>query len=173
MSFQKRKTSYRKGVTSAVLDEYPIPEEGEFIARIIGSRGGNMFEIELANGTKSLAILPTKFNKLIWMKRGDYVIVSGSEGQFTTASGKQNGVEAMIQHILMKDQINHIKKEGLWPEVWSETKSKPEEPEEDTVENPSEDAAEDVSEDGDSDFDLGRNPNRRRFYVESDSDSSV
>ena len=61
-----------------------------------------------------MAILPTKFNKLIWMKRGDYVIISGSEGQFTTASGKQNGVEAMIQHILMKDQINHIKKEGLW-----------------------------------------------------------
>lgn len=61
----------------------------------------------------------------------------------------------------------------LRPEVWSETKSKPEEPEEDSVENPSEDAAEDVSEDGDSDFDLGRNPNRRRFYVESDSDSSV
>lgn len=74
-------------------------------------------KIELANGTKSLAILPTKFNKLIWMKRGDYVIVSESEGQFTTASGKQNGVEAMIQHILMKDQINHIKKEGLWY-VW-------------------------------------------------------
>jgi len=46
MSFQKRKTSYRKGVTSAVLDEYPIPEEGEFIARIIGSRGGNMFEVD-------------------------------------------------------------------------------------------------------------------------------
>ena len=48
------------------------------------------------------------------MKRGDYVIVSGADGQFTTASGKTNGVEAMIQHILMKDQINHIKKEGLW-----------------------------------------------------------
>ena len=42
------------------------------------------------------------------------MIVSGADGQFTTASGKSNGVEAMINHILMKDQINHIKKEGLW-----------------------------------------------------------
>lgn len=58
--------------------------------------------------------MPTKFNKLVWMKRGDYVIVSNADGQFTTASGKQNGVECMIQHILMKDQINHIKKEEKW-----------------------------------------------------------
>lgn len=66
---------------------------------------------------------------------------------------------------------------GCWiiyrPEVWSETKSKLEEPKEDTIENASDDIAEDVSEDSDSDFDLGRNPNRRRFYIESDSDSSV
>lgn len=45
MSFQKRKTSYRKGVTSSVLDEYPLPEEGESIARISSSRGGNTFEV--------------------------------------------------------------------------------------------------------------------------------
>lgn len=48
------------------------------------------------------------------MKRGDYVMVLGAEKQFTTSSGKQNGVEAMIENILMKDQIAHIKKEGLW-----------------------------------------------------------
>ena len=48
------------------------------------------------------------------MKRGDYVIVSNADGQFTTASGKKNGVECMIKHILMKDQINHIKKEEKW-----------------------------------------------------------
>lgn len=47
MSFQKRKTSYRKGVTSSVLDEYPLPEEGESLARIAASRGGNTFEVQL------------------------------------------------------------------------------------------------------------------------------
>ncbi|KAK8823179.1 hypothetical protein WA538_002327 [Blastocystis sp. DL] len=163
MSFQKRKTSYRKGVTSSVLDDYPVPEEGETLARIVGSRGGNMFEVELPNSDTCLAILPTKFNKLIWMKRGDYVIISGSEGQFTTASGKQNGVEAMIQHILMKDQINHIKKEGLWPASWEE-ETKNEVPEDSPAE-------EQEDEESSSDFDLGGNPNRRRFYVESESES--
>ena len=48
------------------------------------------------------------------MKRGDYVIISSSEGQITTASGKQGGVESMIEHILLKDQINYIKQEGKW-----------------------------------------------------------
>ena len=51
------------------------------------------------------------------MKRGAYVIVSNADGQFTTAYGKQNGVECMIQHILRKDQINHIKKEEKWDEL--------------------------------------------------------
>ena len=106
------------------------------------------------------------------MKRGDYVIISGSEGQFTTASGKQNGVEAMIQHILMKDQINHIKKEGLWyiclplfhrPASWEE-ETKNEVPEDSPAE-------EQEDEESSSDFDLGGNPNRRRFYVESESES--
>lgn len=125
--------------------------------------------MELPNGEKQLALLPTKFNKLIWMKRGDYVIVTESEGQFTTASGKQNGVSSLIEHILMKDQIHHIKKEGLWPKEWEESESvaveKVEEEEEEQDDGEKEESDE---EDSDSDFSLEGNPNRRRFYVESD-----
>lgn len=127
--------------------------------------------MELPNGEKRLALLPTKFNKLIWMKRGDYVIVTESEGQFTTASGKQNGVSSLIEHILMKDQIHHIKKEGLWPKEWEESESvaveKVEEEEEEQEDGEKEESDE---EDSDSDFSLEGNPNRRRFYVESDDD---
>lgn len=127
--------------------------------------------MELPSGEKQLALLPTKFNKLIWMKRGDYVIVTESEGQFTTASGKQNGVSSLIEHILMKDQIHHIKKEGLWPKEWEESESvaveKVEEEEEEQDDGEKEESDED---DSDSDFSLEGNPNRRRFYVESDDD---
>lgn len=125
----------------------------------------------MPSGEKQLALLPTKFNKLIWMKRGDYVIVTESEGQFTTASGKQNGVSSLIEHILMKDQIHHIKKEGLWPKEWEESESvaveKVEEEEEEQDDGEKEESDED---DSDSDFSLEGNPNRRRFYVESDDD---
>ncbi|KAK8827692.1 hypothetical protein WA577_007239, partial [Blastocystis sp. JDR] len=163
--FQKRKTSYRKGVTSTTLDEYPVPKENEILARISNPRGGNVFEVELPDGQKVLAILPTKFNKLIWMKRGDYVIVTKSEGQFTTSSGKQNGVESMIQHILLKDQVNHIKKEGLWPKEWTQSAAAEEETEKAVKK---EEEQSDDSDSSDSSFSLEGNPNRRRFYVESD-----
>ena len=130
--------------------------------------------MELPNGEKQLALLPTKFNKLIWMKRGDYVIVTESEGQFTTASGKQNGVSSLIEHILMKDQIHHIKKEGLWPKEWEETESvaveKVEEEQQQEQQQDDGEKEESDEEDSDSDFSLEGNPNRRRFYVESDDD---
>ena len=131
--------------------------------------------MELPDGQKGLAILPTKFNKLIWMKRGDYVIVTKSEGQFTTSSGKQNGVESMIQHILLKDQVNHIKKEGLWwekrggvmnrPKEWTQSAAAEEETEKAVKK---EEEQSDDSDSSDSSFSLEGNPNRRRFYVESD-----
>lgn len=120
------------------------------------------------NGDKQLSLLPTKFNKLIWIKRGDYVIVSESEGQFTTSSGKQNGVSSLIQHILRKEQISHIKKEGLWPEEWNSTE---ETVAESVVEAENEsDCASGASnsDSSDSDFSIEGNPNRHRFYVESD-----
>lgn len=102
------------------------------------------------------------------MKRGDYVIVTESEGQFTTASGKQNGVSSLIEHILMKDQIHHIKKEGLWPKEWEESESVAVEKVEEEEENGEKEESDE--EDSDSDFGLEGNPNRRRFYVESDDD---
>ena len=124
----------------------------------------------MPSGEKQLALLPTKFNKLIWMKRGDYVIVTESEGQFTTASGKQNGVSSLIEHILMKDQIHHIKKEGLWPKEWEESESVAVEKVEEEEEQDDGEKEESDEDDSDSDFSLEGNPNRRRFYVESDDD---
>ena len=126
------------------------------------------------NGDKQLSLLPTKFNKLIWIKRGDYVIVSESEGQFTTSSGKQNGVSSLIQHILRKEQINHIKKEGLWPKEWNNTEETAAESvveaenESDSASGASGASGASNSDSSDSDFSIEGNPNRHRFYVESD-----
>ena len=92
-----RRTHYRKYLTDSVLNDLPVPEDDERIAKVVATRGGNQFEIILANffskndngddddnsngaigsviRTPQLAILPTKFHKLIWVKRNDYVIV--------------------------------------------------------------------------------------------------
>jgi aerobic-type carbon monoxide dehydrogenase small subunit (CoxS/CutS family) len=47
-------------------------------------RGSNVIEVQLPDGEESLAILPTRFRKLIWVKRGDYLLVSSSSGEIET-----------------------------------------------------------------------------------------
>uniref|UniRef100_A0A7S4AEQ1 S1-like domain-containing protein n=1 Tax=Pseudo-nitzschia australis TaxID=44445 RepID=A0A7S4AEQ1_9STRA len=87
-----RRTHYRKHLTDSVLYDLPEPKEYERIAKVVATRGGNQFDIILADTTTTttttttatnsdvssrsgLAILPTKFHKLVWVKRNDYVIV--------------------------------------------------------------------------------------------------
>jgi probable RNA-binding protein EIF1AD len=81
-----RRTHYRKHLTDSVLHDLPEPKVDERIAKVVSTRGGNQFDILLAlsdvekshplsERLPELAILPTKFHKLVWVKRNDYVIV--------------------------------------------------------------------------------------------------
>jgi len=141
-----RRTHYRKHLTDSVLYDLPEPKEYERIAKVVATRGGNQFDIILAEtsssnteiiNTSGLAILPTKFHKLVWVKRNDYVIVqtgidkitdddSGEEdGQkdveenvsetSVNNDAKRTGIRFIISHILYKDQVKHLVSKGLWP----------------------------------------------------------
>ena len=146
-----RRSHYRKHLTDAVLHDLPEPDEslGRRIARVVGTRGGNMFDVVVASSTSpsssktqtkddtttatttlvrtpQLAFLPTKFRKLVWIKRNDFVIVEcGDEEQRSDtthedhhgkkADGGGSGFRYVICHILYKDQVKHIKSKGLWP----------------------------------------------------------
>lgn len=75
-------------------------------------------------------MMPTKFKKLIWIKRGDFVILSASDLPSVTEVSVRNSsgapssigsaavdtfkVNYMIKHILTKPQIRHIQQNGLW-----------------------------------------------------------
>ena len=148
-----RRTHYRKHLTDSVLYDLPEPKEYERIAKVVGTRGGNQFEIILAGTTLSktedrnrsgLALLPTKFHKLVWVKRNDYVIVQTgmdkepgndqNEDDNNTKKGGHNedqeekileastsndptetGIRFIISHILYKDQVKHLVSKGFWP----------------------------------------------------------
>ena len=132
-----RRTHYRKHLTDSVMFDLPEPAEHERIAKIVATRGGNQFDIMLPNesnlhGAKrvsKLAILPTKFRKLVWLKRNDFVIVAtGSddddEDETATADGdskedttkaSSGGIRFIITHILYKEQVKHLRSKGLWP----------------------------------------------------------
>mmetsp|Transcript_13666 Transcript_13666/g.17485 ORF Transcript_13666/g.17485 Transcript_13666/m.17485 type:complete len:194 (+) Transcript_13666:151-732(+) len=113
-----RRTLYRKSVMDSYLNELPELEEGQMVAEVKAPRGSNLMEILCSNGEESLAMLPTKFRKLIWVKRGDYVIVSGSSGDVTTATGEDGKVKYSIAHILSQDHIQELRKNGMWPDIF-------------------------------------------------------
>jgi len=108
-----RRSHYRKHLTDAVLHDFPEPQENECIAKVVATRGGNQFDVlVVGNATPQLAILPSKFHKLIWVKRGDYCIVQTGENVQEDTFG---GVRFIITHILYKDQIKHLKAKNMWP----------------------------------------------------------
>jgi probable RNA-binding protein EIF1AD len=117
-----RRTHYRKHLTDSVLHDLPEPAADERIAKVMSTRGSNQFDILVAGAesrTPKLAILPTKFHKLVWVKRNDYVIVrtaADAEEEPTAASAAEGGVRFMISYILYKDQVKHLQSKGLWPD---------------------------------------------------------
>ena len=72
--------------------------------------------------------MPTKFKKLIWIKRGDFIIAttdasdekefalpdSASSVASTNAVIDTSKVQYIIKYILTKPQIKHIQDLGLW-----------------------------------------------------------
>ena len=66
MSGAGRKGAYRKGVTDEVINGTPVPNDNEFVAQVKAPRGGNVIEVVCGNGAEGLAILPSKFRKLLW-----------------------------------------------------------------------------------------------------------
>jgi len=112
-----------------------------------------------------LALMPAKFNKVIWVKRGNFLIVEPFKEQFKTKEAQQRKLKARIVHILLPNQVKYLQKSSLWPTEFSkpETVDPPEEEEE------KEAAAED-SEESEGELDEYLiNPNHR---VVDDSDES-
>ncbi len=48
---------------------------GQVIARVVEPRGSNQLEVELPDGGLRLVIIPSKFHKVVFFKKGDLVIV--------------------------------------------------------------------------------------------------
>ena len=101
----------RKNIQNTLFDEAPEITDSQSIVRIVATRGTNQIEVEYP-GTREriLVILPTKFNKLLWVKKGDFVIIS------TDLSEQNKGkIKGFVDHILVAQQVKELKKQGKWP----------------------------------------------------------
>ncbi|KAG0367885.1 hypothetical protein BC939DRAFT_439387 [Gamsiella multidivaricata] len=101
--------SRRKQAPSDILTEVPELEEGQRFARVLGSRGKNVHEVQFLEGQELLVNLPPKFRSLVWVKRGSYVIIQPAEEEDKTK------VEGDIVAVLFPDHIKQYRQQGIWP----------------------------------------------------------
>jgi len=146
MSGSGRKSQYRKSVTSTyLLEDERSPQVHEYIVCIVGNRGDSTFAIQFPTTTSSevcsslnteLANLPKKFNKLIWIKTGDHVIVEDNNCRSGLTSANNNVLDHIsnsveitannskvrftITHILSRNNIKYLKINNLWPFIESD-----------------------------------------------------
>ena len=113
MSGAKRKGAYRKSVVESTTSTFPVPMCGERVCRITELRGGNLLEVEDGEGDVALAMMPTRFKNVIWVKPGDFVI-AGCENDDASAK-----VRFIVNHVLYAAQIEHLKVRALWPPAFS------------------------------------------------------
>merc|ERR1711874_203717 len=90
-----------KHVTREVEQDLTLPKQGQTIVKVVAGRGNNLHEVVDDKGESFLVSMPTKFRKNVWIKRGDFVLVSPIE--------EGDKVKAEIITILYKEQIKHIK----------------------------------------------------------------
>lgn len=123
MSGSGRKSQYRKQVATDFLDDSRTPEPTEKIVVVLGNRGDNTFEIRMESGEKGLARLPKKFNKMIWIKSGDHIIIEddrlseekAEEATEALPTAPENTAQFIIRHILSKPNVKFLKSKSLWP----------------------------------------------------------
>jgi hypothetical protein len=60
----------RKHVVAGSLHDYPVPEGEQEIVRVTEMRGSNIVEVVRPSGEKILCLMPAKFKKTLWIKRG-------------------------------------------------------------------------------------------------------
>ena len=148
------KSKYRKRVTSDYLSNSTLHDdstENLQLAQIVENRGGNLFLIKLfpkcsselyasmhpfpADSTTEVhnnapdfdffvAKLPNKFNKCIWIKKNDFVMVSSFDEDIDSTRGasfvsSKHGYE--INQILKAADVKAMKSAGVWPVLDSET----------------------------------------------------
>jgi len=114
----------RKHVKAVALEAYPTPMEGQAIVRVFALRGGNILEVEYPNKERILCLLPARFHKTIWVKRGNYVIVEPFSELQNKIKSKDipAKVKGRVVHVLLHDHVKDLQKTDLWPNEWKEDK---------------------------------------------------
>ena len=147
------------------MDEDVEVGEGQEIVRMTEPRGTNIVEVEGApGGERTLCMIPRRFNKLVWVKRGDMLVV-----ERIAEDARPDKVRAILVRPVFPKQQRRLRKLNRWPAVWMGAQEPKPEPSSAAV---SEDEGSDGYSSDDSLEALPQNANRRHHVVVDDDTSS-
>jgi probable RNA-binding protein EIF1AD len=92
----------RRKLQETVEDTLIPPDSlqtGQLIARIVGARGKNLYEVELPSSQTLLVELEAKFRSTIWLRRGGFVVVDT-----TTLADRDNKIEGEIVNVVRDEK---------------------------------------------------------------------
>jgi probable RNA-binding protein EIF1AD len=103
----------RHPATQRSLQEFIEIQPSQCICKIIETRGGGLFSVSSENEAIQLVSLPSRFQKLIWVKRGSFVVVEPDPLSRTKVNGE-------IVNILFAKDIHELKRNQQWPALFSD-----------------------------------------------------
>ncbi|GMY15235.1 probable RNA-binding protein EIF1AD isoform X1 [Fagus crenata] len=109
----------RKNLKRAAEEDKFSLQDGHTIMQVVSLRGSNLIEVMGAQGEKSLALFPAKFQKSMWIKRGSFVVVDISGKEKALESGSK--VACIVSQVLFYEQVRSLQKSPEWPEVFKST----------------------------------------------------
>ncbi|KAK4255958.1 hypothetical protein QN277_008882 [Acacia crassicarpa] len=106
----------RKNLLRAKQETDVALQAGQSIMKVVSLRGSNLIEVMDARGENSLALFPAKFQKSMWIKRGNYVVVDESGKEKALESGSK--VACIVSQVLYHEQIRVLQKSSQWPAIF-------------------------------------------------------
>ncbi|KAK0591493.1 hypothetical protein LWI29_002785 [Acer saccharum] len=109
----------RKNLKRAAEEQSLTVQDGQSVMQVVSLRGSNLIEVMDAQGEKSLALFPAKFQKSMWIKRGSFVVVDESGKEKALKDGSK--VACIVTKVLFYEQVRSLQKSSEWPEIFKST----------------------------------------------------
>lgn len=99
-----------------VIPEFD-PSGANIICRVSEIRGKGIVQLQLADGSHTLAMMPPKFRGTLWLRRGALVIAS----EMPVKEGVEANTDKLthvIEHLLAAGDVKEFTKQGYIPEAF-------------------------------------------------------
>ena len=99
----------KRFISQKALNDYPQISSNQFIGKIMETKGGGIFVVDCPQDEQvNLVQLPSRFQKLLWVKRNSFVIIEPLYESKTKVNGE-------IVSVLLPKDVKYLKSNQQWP----------------------------------------------------------